>query len=134
MVLESHRTPLSDCVMTTAFFRFESPPYCMAYIAHGIRPVSWYDHPPSWRSGWPCDMVSAVWGGGHSRCRVDRSDFRQSIWQCRNLKKAVSGRFFDDNSSNNLTIDVGTHPGGREDHRRSYKLETTSSYILVHFA
>ena len=42
-------------------------------------------------------------------------------------KKSCPAGYFDENSSNNLTIDVGTHPGGWEDHRRSYKLETTSS-------
>ena len=48
-------------------------------------------------------------------------------------KKPCPAGFFDDNSSNNLTIEVGTHPGGWEDHRRSYKLETTSSDDLPNF-
>ena len=30
-------------------------------------------------------------------------------------KKPCPAGFFDDNSSNNLTIEVGTHPGGWED-------------------
>ena len=71
--------------------------------------------------------------GGHTNskqlCVILRSDFRQSNCHCvsaRTSKKSCPAGFFDDNSSNNLTIEVGTHPGGWDGHRRSYKLDTTS--------
>ena len=52
------------------------PPYCMAYIAHLIRPVSWYDHPGGLDG-------RVTWyrrcGGGHSRCTLIRSDFQSTM-------------------------------------------------------
>ena len=39
-------------------------------------------------------------------------------------KKPCPAGVFDDTSSSNYNIEVGTHPGGWDDHKRSYKLAT----------
>ena len=62
-------------------------------------------------------------GGGHSRCTLIGVTFDTQTVTTVTSKKSCPAGFFDENSSNNLTIQVGTHPGGWEDHRRSYKFE-----------
>ena len=80
----------------------------MAYIAHRIRPVSWYDHPGGLdgRVTW-----SRRFGGGHTQgVGLIGVTFDNQTVTAGTSKKPCPGGFFDDNSSNNLTIEVGTHP------------------------
>ena len=70
-----------------------------------------------------CDGLSGV-GSVTQGVGLIGVTFDNQTVTARTSKKPCPAGFFDDTSSNNLTIEVGTHPGGLEDHRRTWGIHT----------